>query len=158
MSSRISPADSGRTRPEPRGRYLTLEAVEPHVRTLTLRFDRFFEDLVRLGKDEEAEMGRLSAGLELLVALHHESDGFASAAPGVPPGAGYASRVLALTDEAFEAATSILLSGEVTMAEERSHLARAFADLADKELPSETTGLLLRIEPIPDPLVADEFV
>ncbi|MDP9477845.1 MAG: hypothetical protein M3R38_19535 [Actinomycetota bacterium] len=65
-------------------------------------------EVLSLPEPDPENLGRARAGAALLSALMRESSDFGPAAPGVPSGAPLADSILAITDEALDAAYEIL--------------------------------------------------
>lgn len=88
-----------------------VEGGEDAARVLVVDFDRITDRLSAVPYPEEEDVASLRAGQDLLRGLmdgSKEDMDFGRATPGLPPGASFADRVLALTDEAFFAANDIL--------------------------------------------------
>ncbi|MDP9477369.1 MAG: hypothetical protein M3R38_17085 [Actinomycetota bacterium] len=120
-------------------------------------------DVISLPEPDPEELGRARSGAALLSALMHESSDFGEAAPGVPSGAPLADSILAITDEALEAAYDIL---ERAQEEERmgapvtrsGTLSGAVAEALDAGLFSTLFSGLAALPAAPDLSVAAEFV
>ena len=142
-----------------------VEGDEDAPRAIVVRFDEFAEKILGLGEPDE-EAGRdLLAGAQLVRALEEEeSDRFGAAAPGVPPDADFAQRVLALTDEALFAAGEILTDSDweagAAGLDGRTAMARAVAGTLDPDLHGAVAAALLSCPPAvaADPSVGEEFV
>ena len=119
-------------------------------------------EVLSLPEPDPKDLSRARAGAALLSALMQESSDFGPAAPGVPSGAPLADSILAITDEALDAAYEIL---ERAREEETgapvassSALSGAVAEALDAGLFSTLFSGLAALPAVPDPSVAPEFV
>lgn len=140
-----------------------LSSPDRPSRTLTVDFDAFVARIVSLGEPERGRLDALMAGLDLIRAMDSETDDFGRAAPGTDDRIGFAERLAALTDEAFEAAS--LLLGEADRRDEHQPptpetvLARAVIDLAfDADLYPALVRTIAGASPECDPGVGEEFL
>lgn len=146
---------------EPRQK-LHLEGSEDAGRALTVEFAAFVNTLKSIDDPDPAAKSYYEPGLALLGALIEENEDFATAAPGVAADAPLAEQVLALTDEAFEKAHTVLeaLSGELGPAHADavppSQLQVLMYRLGTISITDETRRLL-RMAPAPDPSMGGEF-
>lgn len=84
------------------------EGGECAERRLSIRFDSFIETLSSLPDPDEKQVEEKLPGADLLAALAGQTDSFGAAVADVGEDAPLAERILALTDEAFDAAVDIL--------------------------------------------------
>lgn len=140
-----------------------LEGSEDAGRALTLDFSAAVDALKAIPDPDPDAEARYEPGLDLLGALVAESEDFGTAAPGVGPHAALAEQVLALTDEAFEKADTVLESlaeGGLPPADEggasTAQLYMLMARLRTISITDERRRML-RLPPAPDPHVGSEF-
>lgn len=141
------------------------DPAEP-ARVMRIDFESFVERLVALGDPSHDDLDALVAGADLVMCLETETDDFGAAAPGVDPGASFAERVAALTDEAFEAATRLIGDEEWTAGEAskrdltaKEALQHAVCEYAfDPDIHQAVAAALLSCPPATDPAIASEFV
>ena len=121
-------------------------------------------EVLSLPEPDAKQLGRARAGAALLSALMRESSDFGCAAPGVPSGAPLADSILAITDEALDAAYEILERaqedevGTGAPVAASSALSGAVAEALDAGLFSTLFSGLAALPAVPDPSVASEFV
>ena len=143
---------------------ILVEGTEDAPRTVVVRFEEFACKLLDLGEPDEGAERELLAGAQLIEALEAETDRFGAAAPGVPPDAGFAEKVLALTDEAFSAASELLNDSEweggASSLDGRTALARVVAGTLDPDLHGAVAAALMGCPPAvaADRSVGEEFV
>jgi hypothetical protein len=137
---------------------------EPEAgRRLVVDLAMLHREVLASAEPNPKDLRRARSGAALLSALMEESSDFGCAAPGVPSGAPLADSILAITDEALEAAYEIL---ERAQEEERTGalvaasgaLSGAVAEALDAGLFSTLFSGLAALPAVPDPSVAREFV
>ena len=123
-------------------------------------------EVLSLPEPDPEDLRRARAGAALLSALMQESSDFGPAAPGVPSGAPLADSILAITDEALDAAYEILEwaqedeagTGAPVVASSPGALSGAVAEALDAGLFSTLFSGVAALPAVPDPSVAAEFV
>lgn len=141
---------------------LHLEGSEDAGRALTVDFTGFVQALKSIDDPDPAAESFYEPGLALLGALIEENEDFATAAPGVAADAPLAEKVLALTDEAFEKAHTVLeaLSSELGPAHADavppSQLQVLMYRLGTISINDERRRLL-RMAPAPDPSIGEFY-
>lgn len=129
-------------------------------RVLTVSFDSLIEELTALADPDERKLEQKAPGADLLAALAGQTDSFGAASPGVPDAAPLAERILALTDEAFDAAVEILNAADLyddRRTLEDPELKTLFLRL-DGALFNSIAGHVSSLEAAADRRVAQEFV
>lgn len=140
-----------------------LEGSEDAGRALTLDFRAAVDALKAIpDPDPEAE-AHYEPGLDLLGALVAESEDFGTAAPGAGPHEPLAEQVLALTDEAFEQAHTVLealaeggLPPGGAGGASTAQLYMLMARLRTISITDERRRML-RLPPVPEPAIGGEF-
>lgn len=121
-------------------------------------------EVLSLPEPDPEDLRRARAGAALLSALMQESSDFGPAAPGVPQGTPLADSILAITDEALDAAYEILERAQGEEARTGAPVAPsgalsgAVAEALDAGLFSTLFSGLAALPAVPDPSVAAEFV
>jgi hypothetical protein len=139
-------------------------ATEPEgevVRVLTIRFDDILEDVQGAPDLGGPALRGLLAGVDLLRGLINSASDFGGAAPGARAEESLAGAVLALTDEAFDAAHAILMETdwernygadpEDEEARQGRLLARVAEGCVNENLYEGITAALAAIPPAEDP-------
>ncbi|MDN5697237.1 MAG: hypothetical protein L0G70_04585 [Rubrobacter sp.] len=139
-----------------------LEGSEDAGRALTVNFSALLQTLGSLEDPDPAAESLYEPGLALLNALIAEREDFGTAAPGVDPHAPLAEQILAITDEAFDKAHSVLeaLSDEMGPAHaggmQASQLYVLMYRLRTISITDERRRLD-RLPPAPEPATGSEF-
>lgn len=144
------------------GQKLHLEGSEDAGRALTVDFSALLQTLGNLEDPDPAAESLYEPGLALLNALIAESEDFGTASSAVDPGAPLAEQILAITDEAFDKAHTVLeaLSDEMGPAHAggvpASQLYVLMYRLRTISITDERRRLD-RLPPAPEPATGSEF-
>lgn len=161
---RLPPENDRQQEAEDEGRINNhhIEGSEDAGRALTVDFSALLQTLGSLEDPDPDAESLYEPGLDLLNALIAESEDFGTAAPGVDPGAPLAEQILAITDEAFDMAHTVLeaLSGEMGPAYgdglPASQLQVLMYRLRTISI-SDERRRLDRLSPAPEPAIGSEF-
>lgn len=139
---------------------LHLEGDEDAGRALTVDFSAMVQALKSIPDPDPRADAYYAPGLDLLHALYLENDDFVEAAPGVDAAAPLAEQVMALTDEAFHKAHTVLEAlGEglpPSDEEPTPHFYMLMARLGSLS-PTPDMRRIFSIAPTADPKIGSEF-
>lgn len=142
------------------GLRVTTRIHGPHdpERILTVDLDELALRVLGAHQPVPADLDRLAAGADLVLEMVNGDSGFGSAAPGTGPADDFADRILALTDEAFEAAQDLILPEYEDQSPELTTQLRILDHRDDPDLWSSLARLFLALEPTEDPQAARELL